>query len=312
MSENGADKEVDDHSGVETTGHEWDGIKELNNPLPRWWLIVFYICVIWSVGYWVLMPAWPGITGYTKGLRNHSERENVTTQIAALDADRAEATRRLIAAPSMEAIEADPELSQFAMAAGQSLFGDNCATCHGAGGQGFKGYPNLNDDAWIWGGSLEEIKNTITVGRRSTHPETPNTLMMAYGRDGLLSREQISDLTDYVLAISGQPHDEAAAARAAPEFAAHAQHATAQMEPATNCRARRTSPMRSGFLAAITRRSMRQSGTAAPASCPPGKHAFRKKRSSLFLFMCTHSAAASKRWTKRPRRSPDTSLSVLK
>jgi len=220
MSENGADKEVDDHSGVETTGHEWDGIKELNNPLPRWWLIVFYICVIWSVGYWVLMPAWPGITGYTKGLRNHSERENVTTQIAALDADRAEATRRLIAAPSMEAIEADPELSQFAMAAGQSLFGDNCATCHGAGGQGFKGYPNLNDDAWIWGGSLEEIKNTITVGRRSTHPETPNTLMMAYGRDGLLSREQISDLTDYVLAISGQPHDEAAAARAAPEFAA--------------------------------------------------------------------------------------------
>lgn len=214
-----ADKDVDAHSGVETTGHAWDGIKELNNPLPRWWLVVFYISVIWSIAYWVLMPAWPGISGYTKGLRNHSERENVAEQISALEAARADDTRRLLEAPSMQAIENDPGLHQFAMAAGASLFGDNCATCHGAGGQGFKGYPNLNDDAWLWGGGLDEIRRTIAYGRRSDHPETTNTVMMAYGRDGILSRDQISDLTHYVMSLSGREHDNAAAARAAPLFA---------------------------------------------------------------------------------------------
>jgi len=215
-----ADREIDEQSGVETTGHEWDGIKELNNPLPRWWLITWYLCIAIAIVYMILMPAWPGLTGYTKGIRGNSERKNVAAEIAALDEKRAEATRRLIAAPSMEAIENDPALHQFAMAAGASLFGDNCATCHGAGGQGFKGYPNLNDDAWIWGGSLEEIKHTITVGRRSNHPDTTHTIMQAYGRDGVFSRDQISDLTNYVLRVSNQPHNEEAAARAAPEFTA--------------------------------------------------------------------------------------------
>ncbi len=214
-----ADQDIDEHSGVETTGHEWDGIKELNNPLPRWWLIVFYISVIWAVGYWVLMPAWPGISGYTKGLRDHSERANVAADIAALDEARAEATQRLINAPSMQAIENDPGLQQFALAAGRSLFGDNCATCHGSGGQGFPGYPNLNDDAWIWGGALEDIKTTIAYGRRSDHPETTNTIMMAYGRDGLLPADDVSDLTNYVLSLSGQDHDAAAAQRAPQIFA---------------------------------------------------------------------------------------------
>ncbi len=213
------EKEIDEHSGIETTGHEWDGIKELNNPLPRWWIIVFYVSVIWSVGYWILMPAWPGISGYTKGLRNHSERANVAADIAALDEERAEATQRLISAPSMEAIENDAGLQQFALAAGKSLFGDNCATCHGAGGQGFPGYPNLNDDSWIWGGGLEDIKQTIAFGRRSDHPETTNSIMMAYGRDDLLPASDISDLANYVLFISGQEHDTAAAGRAAPIYA---------------------------------------------------------------------------------------------
>lgn len=214
-----AEKEIDETSGVETTGHEWDGIKELNNPLPRWWLIVFYVCCAWSVVYWVLMPAWPGITGYTKGIRNHSERANVAAQIAALDEARAEASQRLLAAPDMQTIENDPDLQAFTLAAGNSLFGDNCATCHGAGGQGFKGYPNLNDDAWIWGGSLEEIKETITIGRRSNHPETSQTMMMAYGRDQLLSREEIGDVTDFVLSLSGQEHNAEAAARGSEVYA---------------------------------------------------------------------------------------------
>ena len=214
-----SEKEIDEHSGVETTGHEWDGIKELNNPLPRWWLIVFYVSVIWSIGYWILMPAWPGITSYTKGLREHSERANVEADIAALDAARAEATQRLVTAPSMEAIENDPSLQQFALASGRSLFGDNCATCHGSGGQGFPGYPNLNDDAWIWGGSLDDIKRTIAFGRRSDHPETTNSLMLAYGDSGILSVDEVNDLANYVLRISGQDHNEAAAQRAAPNFA---------------------------------------------------------------------------------------------
>jgi len=215
---NNTQKDVDDFTGVETTGHEWDGIKELNNPLPRWWLIVFYATVIWSLVYWVLMPAWPGIAGYTKGVRNHSERENVAVQMAALNEERAAATQQLIEAPSLQAIENDANLLQFAMAAGESLFGDNCATCHGAGGQGFAGYPSLVDDAWLWGGKLEDIQQTLHYGIRSGHPETRFNMMMAYGRDNLLPREQISDLTEYVVALSGREADAAAVERAEPVF----------------------------------------------------------------------------------------------
>lgn len=218
MTENNTHKDVDEFTGVETTGHEWDGIKELNNPLPRWWLIVFWVTVAWSVVYWILMPAWPGITGYTKGLRNHSERENVAIQMAALDQERAEAAQQLIEASSLQAIENDPDLLQFAMASGQSLFGDNCATCHGAGGQGFPGYPSLIDDSWLWGGKLEDIQQTLHYGIRSTHPETRFNMMLAYGRDGLLPREQISDLTEYVVFLSGREADLDAVARAQPTF----------------------------------------------------------------------------------------------
>ena len=208
-----AEKEIDKPTGVETTGHQWDGIKELNNPLPRWWLIVFYVSIAWSVIYWVLMPAWPGLTGYTKGVRGHSERANVAAAISQLDAERADATRRLIEAPSLEAIENDPALLQFAMAAGASLFGDNCATCHGAGGQGFKGYPNLNDDAWLWGGSLDEIQTTLKYGIRSNHPGTRQNLMQGFGADGILNGGQVNDLVAFVLQISDQEADAEAAAR---------------------------------------------------------------------------------------------------
>jgi len=216
-----SDKEIDEPTGTETTGHAWDGIKELNNPLPRWWLIVFYITVIWAIGYWIFMPAWPGlpgIGGYTKGLREHSERANVAAAVAALDAQRAENTRRLLAAPNMEAIENDPDLQAFALAAGESLFGDNCATCHGAGGQGFKGYPNLNDDDWLWGGSLENIRQTIRFGIRSGHPDEHLSVMQAYGAGGLLPKETVNNLVDYVMSLSDEPYNEANAAAAAPVF----------------------------------------------------------------------------------------------
>lgn len=215
-----SDKEVDDHSGIETTGHSWDGIKELNNPLPRWWLIVWYISIIWAIGYWVVMPSWPGIDGYLKGTRNHSERENVTEAVAQLDQARADATRRLLTAPNMQAIENDPDLHAFAMAAGESLFGDNCATCHGAGGQGFKGYPNLNDDDWLWGGSLENIRQTVRYGIRSGNPDEHLSMMQAYGSSGILPRDTIDDLVQYVRGLSGQQHDVTAFGRAEPVFQA--------------------------------------------------------------------------------------------
>ncbi|MCA8890199.1 MAG: cytochrome-c oxidase, cbb3-type subunit III, partial [Parvularculaceae bacterium] len=200
-------------------GHSWDGIKELNNPLPRWWLTVFYVSVLFSIGYWVAMPAWPGISGYTKGLRNHSERENVAAAVAELEAARNETMSRLLTVTSVDQVENDPELLQYTMAAGGSIFGDNCATCHGAGGQGFPGYPNLNDDSWLWGGTFDQIKQTIRYGIRSDHPETHVNLMQAFGRDGILSADAVSDMVEYVASLSGGEADPAAVERAAPVFA---------------------------------------------------------------------------------------------
>ena len=217
------DRDVDDVTGVETTGHEWDGIKELNNPLPRWWLWIFYASIVWSVVYMVFMPAIPGLPGMagaTPGLRGESERINVREDMAALEASRKPFYEKLAGAP-LDTVEGDPELLQFALAAGESAFGVNCSPCHGSGAQGFKGYPNLNDDAWIWGGTLAEIRHTIAHGIRndlSEWPETRFSLMPAYGADGILSAREISDLAQYVLRLGGNDADAAAAARAAETF----------------------------------------------------------------------------------------------
>lgn len=214
-----SEKDIDEHTGIETTGHSWDGIKELNNPLPRWWVILFWVSIIWSVFYWVLMPSWPGITGHLKGVRNHSERENVEVAMAALEEQRSEQMQRVLAVDDIGEIENDPDLLQYAMVAGESIFGDNCATCHGGGGQGFVGYPNLVDDDWIWGGDFDAIQQTLHYGIRSTHPQTRYNLMQAYGRDGLLTGDQIDDLVEYVISLSGGEADSAAVERAAPVFA---------------------------------------------------------------------------------------------
>lgn len=211
-------KEVDDISGTETTGHEWDGIKELNTPLPRWWLFLFLACIVWAVGYWVVMPAWPLIGGYTHGLLNRSQRDTVTADVAALQAAR-KGKEQALAHASLKQIQADPALLQFAMAEGKAVFGDNCAPCHGSGGQGAHGYPNLNDDVWLWGGKLEDIQHTITVGVRSTAEDTRTSQMPAFGRDAILKPEQVDDLTEYVVHLSGRPADARAVRRAAPLFA---------------------------------------------------------------------------------------------
>lgn len=206
-------KEVDQVSGTETTGHEWDGIRELNTPLPRWWLWVIYATIIWSFGYWFLYPSWPTLTGYLQGSLNHSQRADVAQAVAELKAERSKLGQQL-AGSSLQQIEADPNLFQFAREAGKSAFGDNCATCHGSGGQGHKGYPNLNDDVWLWGGTLEDIKHTLTVGIRSTHPDTRQSQMPAFGKDGILKAGEIADLTEYVLHLSGQQANQTAVQRA--------------------------------------------------------------------------------------------------
>lgn len=207
-------KDVDSHTGTETTGHSWDGIKELNTPLPRWWLIVWYITIIWAVIYMIFMPALPALPGMgsnTPGLRGHSDRDLVAEAVADLKSARVEQSASLLEA-SLEEIETDRELQQFALAMGESLFGDNCATCHGAGGRGATGYPILADDVWLWDGTLDGIEYTLRHGiRHEGDLDTRFSLMPSFGRDGLLSSDQIDGLTQYVLQVSGQPHDAAEA-----------------------------------------------------------------------------------------------------
>jgi cytochrome c oxidase cbb3-type subunit 3 len=200
------EKEVDEATGVETTGHEWDGIRELNNPLPRWWLYMWYASIVWAVLYWVVMPAWPSLPGMngtnTPGVIGHSDRINVSQDVAELKAARSEEGRKLISA-SLEDILSDQSLRQFAQAAGESAFGDNCATCHGAGGQGAKGYPALVDDVWIWGGSLDDIEHTLKYGIRQDNDETRFSMMPAFGRDQLLAISDIRASAHYVRTLSG-------------------------------------------------------------------------------------------------------------
>lgn len=203
---------------VPDTGHEWDGIKEFDNPLPRWWLYIFYASVVWSIGYWIVMPAWPLLTDYTHGLIDHSQRRDVAEAVQALKDARVDLGDKLTKATPQQ-IEADPTLHEAAMAWGKSAFGDNCATCHGSGAQGAKGYPNLNDDVWLWGGTIDDIRRTITVGVRSTHDETRMSQMPAFGKDGLLDRAQINDAAEFVLSLTGRSTDPAAVTRGTQVFA---------------------------------------------------------------------------------------------
>ena len=220
MSQDNEHKEIDEISGVETTGHEWDGIKELNNPMPRWWLYIFYATIAVSVVYWVLYPAWPLINSHTTGILGQSDRANVQVRLQELQAMRGERGAALITS-SLEEIRTNPDLLTFAMAQGRAAFGDNCAPCHGSGAQGFPGYPNLNDDAWIWGGSLDELYHTIAYGIRSTHPDTRMGEMLAFGRLGILRRDEIADVVHYVRQIAELPvHSEEGAGRGAAIFQA--------------------------------------------------------------------------------------------
>jgi cytochrome c oxidase cbb3-type subunit III len=196
--------DIDQVSGTSTTGHQWDGIKELNTPLPRWWVITFYLTIAWAFGYWIVYPAWPLVTSHTTGLFGYSTRADVALELANLEKIRGDKMVKLGAAPLAE-IEKDPALLALARARGKTVFGDNCAPCHGSGGAGAKGYPNLNDDEWLWGGSLDKILQTIQFGVRSGHAKAHESAMLAFGKEGVLKKEQIVTAANYVRSLSGLP-----------------------------------------------------------------------------------------------------------
>ena len=212
-------KEIDQETGIETTGHVWDGdLKELNNPLPRWWLTTFYACIAWAVCYWLLYPAWPGLHDYSRGLLGYSSRKAVTQAVAA-DQSGQSAYRSALLKTDLAAVKSDPELYHFATANGAAAFASNCAQCHGRGAQGAAGYPNLNDDDWLWGGGIEDIYRTIQFGIRSEHPDTRTMDMPKFGADKLLDAKQIGDVAEFVLSLSGRPAVPDAAARGGAIFA---------------------------------------------------------------------------------------------
>jgi cytochrome c oxidase cbb3-type subunit 3 len=200
------EQEVDALTGTATTGHEWDGLRELNTPLPRWWLWIFYATIIWAIGYWIVYPAWPLVFSYTKGISGWQSREAVVSDLAALQAIRGPMVQK-VAAASLQDIASDEQLLAFARAQARPIFGENCAPCHGSGAAGSKGYPNLNDDEWLWGGKLDDIAATIRHGIRSADPQTRSGSMPAFGRDGMLKRADIEAVADYTRSIAGLPVD---------------------------------------------------------------------------------------------------------
>ncbi|TAF14456.1 MAG: cytochrome-c oxidase, cbb3-type subunit III [Alphaproteobacteria bacterium] len=196
MAEN---KERDEVSGIDTTGHEWDGIKELNNPLPRWWLWVLYLTIIWAIGYWVVYPAFPIFSadaerGGTKGSLGWTQYSKLKQEQADIVAVRAKHLEHFHGS-SYDAIRNDAALYAFALAGGEAAFKDNCATCHGTGGAGSKGYPNLNDDDWLWGGKIADIEQTIRYGVRM-HDEARQSQMPAFAE--MLKPEEVRDVATYV------------------------------------------------------------------------------------------------------------------
>lgn len=193
----------------DTTGHSWDGIEEFNNPLPRWWLWTFYATIFWGLIYTILFPAWPLVSQATPGVLGFSTRENVRTEIAAVN-ERNAALNEQLASVQLASLTDNAELHSFAVNAGGAVFRNNCSQCHGAGAAGAVGYPNLLDDDWLWGGSIDEIAYTITHGiRNEQSPDTQWSQMPAFGE--ILTPEEIGAVVQHVLAISGQEHDAALA-----------------------------------------------------------------------------------------------------
>jgi len=195
--------EKDEATGQMTTGHEWDGLQELNRPVPKWWVYVFYATIAWSMVYFVLYPSVPGITGYFHGLIGYYQRDAVDADVAKVAAQRAGAMDR-IKALSFADIRKDPQLLAVAQTAGRITFAENCQPCHGAGGGGNPGYPALAAGNWLWGGTLEDIQRTVTFGIRSGLDDARNSQMPRFGADAILKPAEIQAVADYAATLYGQ------------------------------------------------------------------------------------------------------------
>jgi cytochrome c oxidase cbb3-type subunit 3 len=212
-------KRIDPATGTQTVGHEWDGIEELDTPMPRWWLWTFYATILFAIGYVILYPAWPLIDRATGGTLGWSSKGQLADEVAARDAELAP-IRAAIARTPVERLPDDPALFQQAVEGGRAAFRMHCVQCHGSGAAGSPGYPNLNDDDWLWGGDLASIEFTIQHGARNPdHGETRTSQMPAFGRDGILQPAQIDDAVAFVRAISGQQRADAASRRGGALFA---------------------------------------------------------------------------------------------
>ncbi|NRB16524.1 MAG: cytochrome-c oxidase, cbb3-type subunit III [Rhodobacteraceae bacterium] len=191
----------------DTTGHVWDGIEEFDNPMPRWWLWTLYLCIIWAIGYTIAYPAWPMINQATTGVLGWSTRADVANEIAAVEEGNAAINAKL-ASVELTAITSDAELNTYAASAGNAVFKTWCVQCHGAGAAGAKGYPNLLDDDWLWGGDMAAIHTTVTHGIRNEDSDDARySEMPAFGRDELLEPAEIDQVVNYVMSLSGDAQD---------------------------------------------------------------------------------------------------------
>jgi cytochrome c oxidase cbb3-type subunit 3 len=194
-------EERDPISGHKTTGHVWNGIKELDTPVPRGVLMFLVVTHVFAVLWWFLMPTWPLGTTYTKGLLDTDQHKIIEQKLMAANAERAAWVNRIDDA-SFDEILADPQLMEIVETTGHRLFGDNCAACHGRDGTGQNNYPDLTDHDWIWGGGPEAIAQTITTGVNTSHEQSRVSQMPAFGRDGMLDTGQVSNVAAYVYSLS--------------------------------------------------------------------------------------------------------------
>ena len=193
--------ERDPHTGHLTTGHEWNGIKELNTPVP--WPVWTFLTIffLFALGYWVLMPAWPLGSTFTRGLLGYDQGKVTMAKVERGARARATWTRR-IASTDYGAVLADPQLMARVREDGHRLFGDNCSACHGVDARGRQGFPNLVDRDWLWGGAPDRIAETVRIGVNAPETGTRVNQMLAFGRDGMLDDAAIRRVTLYVLSLS--------------------------------------------------------------------------------------------------------------
>jgi len=212
-----SDRKIDEETGVETTGHVWDGIEELNNPLPRWWLWILYATIVWGIGYTIAFPAWPMISGATSGLFGYSTRGEVARDIADHKLQNEALVAELIST-DLATLPPSSDLHRYAVARGGAVFRAQCSQCHGSGAAGAIGYPNLLDNDWLWGGDIENITLTVKHGvRNETDDDTRYSEMPAF--DEILEEAEIGSVVEYVVSLSSPEFDESLAQTGSEIFA---------------------------------------------------------------------------------------------